>query len=590
MAAGILALAGWACGADAPASVPDADGAIGDVAPDAPGGSDGHLGEDVAPDTADLPDADAASEVGDDVTEPGGPWRSLLYPEGWSPGYEPLPGHLLHDFSYAGYRGGGVPLGRDGPTAIVDVVADHGADPEGGTDASATVAAAVAAASAAGGGVVYFPPGLYRLDDVVLITDSRVVLRGAGPEASRLYFTRSAGMGHRSHITFRGVTGGGASLPLASDAPALAREVEVEDAEGLAVGDDVSLGWLISEPFVSEHGMDAHWGPFNGQWQPFFRRTVTAIDTASSPHRVALDVPLRYPALVRDGASLRVEPGVLREVGVESLGLANAVAWDDAWAQSQVHVLELDGVSDAWVRDVASFPSPGAPVAGPGAGRHLQSGGIMVRNAKRVTVADTHLAWPQHRGTGGNGYLFEVRASSEILYRDCSARGGRHNFIQNWGFGATGIVWLRVHSAEGRAEISPGGLGSQGDSEFHHSLAMANLIDASVIDDGWSAINRKDMSSGAGHTATESVFWNVSGTGRIRSYQFGLGYVIGPGPDVTLQVIPEPPPEGLEEIWESLAPWEGAAPDDWLEGVGRGADLVPSSLYEDQLARRLGGR
>jgi hypothetical protein len=206
-----------------------------------------------------------------------------------------------------------------------------------------------------------------------------------------------------------------------------------------------------------------------------------------------------------------------------------------------------------------------------------------VRDSKRVTVSDTVLENAQNRGPGGNGYLFEVRASSEVLFRDCVGRAGRHNFIQNWGFGATGIVWLRVHSEGGRSLSAPDSTWTTtGASEFHHSLAMANLIDASVVEDAWKAVNRKDYSSGAGHTATGSVFWNVGGTGRLESYQFGRGYVIGSRPDVDVQT--QPPELDLGP----LSRWTGAEPNDWTEGRGRGPDLEPKSLFEAQLARRLG--
>jgi hypothetical protein len=242
-------------------------------------------------------------------------------------------------------------------------------------------------------------------------------------------------------------------------------------------------------------------------------------------------------------------------------------------------VLELDGVVDAWIRGVASYPSPGAPKEGLGAGRHLQSSGINVLRAKRVTIADAHLGFAQHRGGGGNGYLFEVRQSSEVLIRDAIGEAGRHNFIQNWGFGATGIVWLRIHSKGGVAvALDKTDLGLVGLSEFHHSLATANLIDQSRLDDGWGAVNRGDYSTGAGHAATETVLWNSFGSGLIRSRNFGHGYVIGPAPTLTIET-------GL-----GPADAAGTAPEDWVEGPGdQRGPLIPASLYEDQLARRLGG-
>ena len=38
----------------------------------------------------------------------------------------------------------------------------------------------------------------------------------------------------------------------------------------------------------------------------------------------------------------------------------------------------------------------------------------MVTDSKRVTIQDGKMSNAQHRGSGDNGYLFEIRASSEI--------------------------------------------------------------------------------------------------------------------------------------------------------------------------------
>ena len=264
-------------------------------------------------------------------------------------------------------------------------------------------------------------------------------------------------------------------------------------------------------------------------------------------------------------------------MGVEHLGLANATSWEAGWATTQIHVLELSGVKDAWVHGVSSFSPPTSPTEGLGVGAHLISGGVIVTHSKRVTIAESSMSQAIHRGGGGNGYLFEIRQSSEILTRDSVAVHGRHNFIQNWGFGTTGCVWLRVHSADGEAHLSPDlPFGAVGYSEYHHSLATANLVDQSTFDDGFSAVNRGAYSSGAGHSATECVFWNTSGTGYLRSFQFGWGYVIGTG-------------EALEvrTAIEDAAAAEGTSPEDWSEGVGLGATLDPPSLYEAQRALRL---
>lgn len=517
-----------------------------------------------------------ASSTGGSTGAPEPTWRSELYPEDWTPAHTGDDGRFLHDFSYAGYHNGEVELGADLPVTTIDVARDHGADATGMTDATAALQAALDAAAAGGGAIVVVPPGLYRVDGRLTVAGSRVVVRGAGAEQSRLWFTAFSDMSFKAHLTIGAAPQLGADAPLVEDGAARSRIVRVADPAPFQVGDDVAVGWQISPEFVAEHGMDGTWMAFNGTWQVFFWRTVTAVDPQTGA--LELDVPLRYPALVRDQASVRPVTGVLREVAVEELGVANAVGWEDAWSQDQVYAIAMIGVKDAWIRGVRSFASPGAPQEGPGAGRHLQSGGITVQRSKRVTIADSTLELAQHRGGGGNGYLFEISQSSEILTRDCVGRAGRHNFIQNWGFGATGLVWLRIHSVDGKAvAFMNSEVGTVGLSEFHHSLATANLIDHSTLDDGWGAVNRGAYSSGAGHSATQSVVWNAGGQGVVRSRQVGHGYVIGTGPEVQVETALGAP-DGA-----------GSEPEDWVEGPGKVGALAPASLYEDQLARRLGG-
>ena len=504
------------------------------------------------------------------ASEPG--WRSALYPRDWRPGLRDDQGRGLHDFSYAGYRGGEEPPVVEGPRFDVT---DLGADPTGEADSTEAVQATIDQAEAAGGGVVYFPEGLYRLDEVLTVSASGVVLRGEGPTRSKLAFTRSHLMSDRAMITIGHRLEHGPHIALTLDASDFDTQLRTADAVALPVGTQIAVGWEISPEFVEEHGMTDVWTRFAGTWRPFFRREVVGRDPSSGG--ITLDVPMRYSALRRDGASVRVETGHVYEVGIESLGLSTAVDWSEAWQSDRSHAVLLRGVVDGWVRDVSSFESPFAENSRE---RHLQSGGIKVEASKRVTIADTDLRLAQNRGPGGNGYLFEVTTSSEILIRDSVGVAGRHNFIQNWDFGTSGCVWLRVRSSEGRAiNASNTSVGWLGASEYHHSLAMANLVDSSEIDDAWYAVNRGTASSGAGHTSTESAFWNLSGEGLIRSYQFGHGYVIGTRGVETWVDFDKP---------DLLNEHQGTAPEDWLEGEGEGAELYPQSLYEDQRARRLG--
>lgn len=474
-------------------------------------------------------------------------WRSALYPAEWSPAFTDDAGRFLHDFSYAGFEGGAAP-----PTAAPTITLEA---PSG--DATALIQGALD-----DGGVVLLAAGTWRVDGTLTISKANVVLRGSGA-GTVLVFTKSSGLEFGQDVTIGAAPVFGVEAPILRDTPSRATQVALGSLDGgaLRVGDDVVLGHVITPEFIAAHGMTGTWRAFNDTWQPIAWRTITAIDGSS----VTLDVPLRSPLLLRDRPSLRRVTHTVHHVGIESLAFTNAVAPAAALAMNQVSVFHFTGVKDSWVRDVHSISLDG--------GVHVQSGGLRVHQSKRVTVMNSSIGRAQHRGSGGNGYLFEVRQSNEVLFRDCDARDGRHNFIQNWGFGVSGCVWQRVSSSGGTAE-NGFGLEARGVSEFHHSLATGNLIEDSVFDDGFAIVNRGQESTGAGHTGTENVFWNVRGTGVVRSMQLGHGFVIGT--------------DGLaiETRDLFLLGHTGTEPFDWVEGVDAGSTLTPRSLFDDQRARR----
>jgi len=499
-----------------------------------------------------------------------GPWRSSLYPADWKPGYADETGRTLQDFSYAGFR-----YGENPDPGLLSVLEVAGADPTGTVDSTTAIQMSLDAAAFKGGAIVHLPAGLYRIDGVLTVSASNIVLRGDGPTKTQLYFTKAADMSYKAHLSFGAPLTVDLETPLAMDGEIGSTKISVADASGFAPGDDLAIGFVITPEFITEHNMTGTWKAFNDTWQTFFRCTVKSVNPNSSPPSIEIDVPLRYAVKLRDKASVRREKGYLVGVGVESVGLANAVSWDEAWNANQTHVLQFEHVADGYVRAVQSFPSPLAPASGSGAGAHLASSGILITESKRFTVEQTELSAAQNRGGGGNGYLFEIQRSNEVLIRDSKGTAGRHNFIQNWGFGTSGCVWLRVESRDGRAYPSKdSNLGTTGHSEYHHSLATANLVDASLFDDGFSTINRQDESTGAGITGTMNVVWNVRGTGTVRSMQYGWGYVIGTSGPFLVTESPLPLGQGTEPL-------------DYVEGQERGLDLEPQSLYDDQRAKRL---
>ena len=108
-----------------------------------------------------------------------------------APGAHPY----LGDFRHAGYRrGGATPHPR-----VVAHVKHYGARGDGVTDDAPAFNAAVRAAGEAGGGTVLIQPGTYRLSSPIFMHWSGVVLRGASPERTVLYFDRPLKEGYRDN-------------------------------------------------------------------------------------------------------------------------------------------------------------------------------------------------------------------------------------------------------------------------------------------------------------------------------------------------------------------------------------------------------
>lgn len=88
----------------------------------------------------------------------------------------------------AGCRGGAAHFARR--PAVADV-RRFGAVSDGRADSAPAINRAIAAVGKAGGGTVTIPPGTFRIDDVIRLDRSNVVLKGAGSGRTTLYATKN---------------------------------------------------------------------------------------------------------------------------------------------------------------------------------------------------------------------------------------------------------------------------------------------------------------------------------------------------------------------------------------------------------------
>ncbi|PTX94032.1 hypothetical protein DB345_20960 [Spartobacteria bacterium LR76] len=511
-------------------------------------------------------------------------WRSTLYPADWTPGFSDAAGHFLHDFSYAGYHRGEKPIPRlAGP--VIDVTqAPYQADPTGVKDSTSDIQAALDAAADSDGGVVFLPAGAYRIqpqgtvNHALRIRGDRTVLRGEGADKTFLFNDTPMMRGKvvielapEKAMDWRDEGGGILASALARDVPNQAREIFLQSVDGFAAGDLVVLRSDLTQRFIDEVEMTGKWKPA-GAGSPnrtlMFCRRIESIDPAKSS--VTLDVPVRYPVRVADLGRLVKIPGqLISECGLEdfSIGMKQhpgagteeedfnkpgTVGYDVHGAGA----ISVQNAENCWIKGVRSYaPAGNAPDI------HLLSSGIGLRRSRFVTVEDCSMGFSQYKGGGGNGYLF-THNGQENLIINCRAEAGRHNY--DFGtMACSGNVISRSYAKDG----------SHG-SDFHMFLSVSNLLDQMTCDgDFLEARYYRPWGGNPVHgvTTTQSVFWNSKGLkyskerkALVWSQQVGNGYVIG-----------------------TSGPCDKVDSDDFVEGVGKGDSLVPASLYQDQLQRRL---
>jgi hypothetical protein len=517
-------------------------------------------------------------------------WRSSLYPENWKPGFKDSEGRFLHDFSYAGYHKGEKEIPQK-ESNIIDVTqAPYLADNTGEDDVTSILQQAINDAGSAGGGVVYLPAGLYRIQlpqggsAALHIAHDRVVLRGAGPDSTYLLHTGTS-MRQKNVIEVSGEYAGwftpvGAPVTITADLPALAKIIPVNSVAGFRTGDLVVLTATATDEFIAEHKMTGVWDSASIKGVAFLRR-IEKVDSAN--RLIILDAPSRYFLKKRDDARLYHAGPHLKETGIENLSIGNIQNPNDGWEEEDYevggtgaydvhhsHLIAFRYCEDSWLKNVRTF-KPGQNSGD----YHLLSNGVLIDQCRQLTIDSCVFEKSQYEGGGGNGYMYTLQ-SNDCLIKNSRASHGRHNYDFKYPYSNGNVI---LHSR---------GENSKYASDFHMYLSMANLFDACTFNgDYLESAFRPYGSALHGYTSTQSVFYNTTGEAYhseknylIESRQLGWGYVIGtsgPAADVLTD-----PVQGIADGY-----YYNTAPEDFTEGIGKGSNLKPVSLYLDQLDRRM---
>ena len=462
---------------------------------------------------------------------------------------------LLPDFSRAGHLEGEAPPRVEQRADV----RDFGARGDGVVDDTRAIQAAIDATPS---GAVYLPPGRYLVCDILRIRRPGVVLRGAGPGRSVLWFPRgldaihpregktstgSPASGYSFDGAFVSIEGEYRERPLArvvEAAPRGARELRVDDASGLRPGVLLSLvAREDAERTLVAHLYDGDPGDLS-RAKGFDARQLVRV-LAVEGDRVRLDRALRFDARPAWRPELRAfEPSVSGS-GVESLGFAfPPVPYAGHFRELGFNAIELRDVHACWVRDVAI---------------HNADLGVNVV-ARGCTVSGVRLTANKERETGGD------RSGRVSGHHGIQVKHAEDNLVEDFVIETAFIHDLTVENAAGN--VFARGRGRDLCLDHHKDSPHQNLFTA--LDLG---LGSRPWYSGGGaglgrHAAGGNVYWGLRAARDLALPPPGWG------PDtlvfVGLRLGGEP---GLR----SRRPWVEAIPP---------GKLRPADLHAAQLARR----
>lgn len=458
--------------------------------------------------------------------------------ERWSPASR------LPDFSFAGYRSGERAIPELPVTASVK---DFGAKGDGITDDTQAFKDAIEATHT---GAVLIPAGRYKITDVIYIRKSGVVLRGAGPANTTLWFPKLLtdifpGRNFSYSSAFMTLEGGFGSQPITGITAVAKRgdtAITLASTSGLQPGQRIQV--QVQEDAAQSlktylYNNDP--GPIENGKPEDSRMVFTLVKVDGN--RLILNRPLRFETRASWRPQVLTFAPTVSESGFERMRIEfPETTYLDHFKEKGANAFEIRGVTDCWVRDVQI---------------HNADLGVIFENA----------CFNTSQGTLITSFAGRAVTSNWTGHHAISLTHSQDNFVTQFDLRTRYVHDLSVQHASGN--VFGNGKGVDLNFDHHRDTPYANLY----VDIDAGAGTRVFSSGGAEaigkHSAAWSTFWN------IRS-------------DADFKI---PPPNWGPDLMNFVAvrTYSGAAKDvtgRWVEKI-EPARIQPQDIHAAQLSRRL---
>jgi fibronectin-binding autotransporter adhesin len=416
-------------------------------------------------------------------------------------------GDKIPDFSFCGYRNGGVKL-PDVPTLVT-------LEPSGAEDESERIQTALDDLGKSlkqtpdARGALLLKKGFWKIKKMLTMSYSGVVLRGEGDgeDGTVLLWNENevwvplmltvAANGWPSGNTIRVgkldqpyVPVGATRFRVTADAGRDAKTL------GLNAGDSVTIYRPDSPEWVTDIGMDIYnWTEWTNRWS--FDRKVISCENGELVFDITLPQSLdqKYGGAV---IFLTAPQNRIRECGIERIrfdtifdpsivenkGTVNEYPSDERHPGTAISFSKIE---DGWLRDCTAI--------------HMTHG-LVGLGGCRITVQDCKSLDPVSLIAGSRRYGYVLGGTSNLIQR-CYSRNGRHDYMTQGGvLGPNAVVDCSAESAWDA-------------SENHQKWAMGTLFDNVRVNGtgpylGLVSANRGRWGNGHGWSGNTTVFWNCA--------------------------------------------------------------------------------
>jgi hypothetical protein len=476
-------------------------------------------------------------------------------------------GNRIPDFSYAGYQGGGIALPS---VAAVKTISPVAGDNTSNIQNAINEVKARTPDNRGVRGAVMLLPGNYRVAGTLTINESGVILRGSGQGADSLQNSIIIATGDTPHQRTVIIAGGGSDTKwndavsgtqtnILTDTVFVGEQnFLVQDASKFAAGDNIILYHPCTSAWLAavKYGETDTTGWTVGEQPIVYNRRITGVQG----NMITIDAPVfntLNKSLSQSYIYKTARTGIRTNIGIENLRIDIEAAGKTTDSNGDENhawdAIRLSQIEDAWVKNCTML--------------HFGQSGVKTSTANRITVDSCSAIEPISIITGERRYNFNVyTASQAVLFRNCFASFGRHDFVSNGTSWTSGCVFLDCRSENAYAS-------SEGHRRWTTGLLFDNISFSKIRTSTVLGLYcRGDYGTSHGWALAHSVAWNCAAGGGIILVQkppTAQNYAIGCSGTVSGTTPPAP-----------FARTQG-----YIEGTNT-SGLTPRSLYEAQLEER----